>query len=145
MTDIYTLLGQYDDLVAERSDIQRRIDSLTREINKTLSTVVADTVEGTRPDGTYGTIKITGIPMREMDERSGKLQKKREQYEAVKRHIDELIDEIEAAASTVRDPSVRTIIRLRYIDAKPWDQVARAMKMTPDQCRMRLARYFSKK
>lgn len=145
MTDIYTLLRQYEDLTTEREDIQRRIDSLTREINKTMSTIVADTVEGTRPDGTYGTIKITGIPMREMDERSGKLQRKREQYELAKAHIEELIEQIEAAANSVPDPSVRVIIRLRYIDGKTWEQTARAMKMTPDQCRMRLARYFSKK
>ena len=144
MTDMQTLLRQYDDLTTERDDIQRRIDFLTREINRAMNTVVADTVEGTRPDGTYGTIKIIGLPMREMDERSEKLRRKREQYEQVRTHIDELIEQIEAAAGSICDPSVRAIIRLRYIDAKTWSQVARAMDMTPDQCRMRLARYFSK-
>ncbi len=129
----------------EREDIQRRIELLTREINKTMNTIVADTVEGTRPDGTYGAIKITGIPMREADERSRKLQRKREQYGLMEARIRELIEQIEAAVNSVTDPSVRTIIRLRYIDGKTWEQTAKATRMSSDQCRMRLARYFSKK
>ena len=144
MSDIYTLLKQYDDLSVERSDIARRIDALNSQLKALEKTIVSDSVEGTRSDGTYGSIRIEGIPMPEYDIRFNQLEQKREQYAKVQDHLNELIDQIESLMDSVTDSSVRAIIRLRYADGMKWEKVAREMRMTPDQCRKRMTRYFNK-
>ena len=138
------LLKQYEDITTERRDLQRRIDAISRSIKELESVVVSDTVEGTRQDGTYGAIKITGIPLPEMDARRGVLRKKREKYESLSNDLENVIQAIESAVEAVTDPSVRTIIRLRYIDGMKWEKVAGQMGMTADQCRKRATRYFEK-
>ena len=144
MSDIYTLLKQYDDLALERADISRRIGRLNDEIRALKGTIVSDSVEGTRPDGTYGSIRIEGIPMPEYDMRLEQLHKKNEMYAKVQKRLEELKEQIEVDVLNVTDSSVRTIIRLRYIDGKKWDKVARDMCMGTDQCRKRMTRYFDK-
>ena len=145
MSDIYTLLKQYDDLALERRDIARRISRLNEEIRTLKDTVVSDSVEGTRPDGTYGSIRITGIPMPEYDARLEQLHKKNELYSQAQKRINELVDLIEQETMSVDDPTVRTIIRLRYLDGMKWEKVARATGMNISTCRMRVDRYFQKK
>lgn len=138
------LLKQYEDIITERRDIQRRIDAISRSIKELEGVLVSDTVEGTRPDGTYGAIKITGIPLPEMDARRGIMRKKREKYEQLSNDLKAITDAIEEAVNAVTDPSVRTIIRLRYIDGLKWEKVARQTGMSADQCRKRMTRYFKK-
>ena len=138
------LLKQYEDITTERRDLQRRIDAISRSIKELESVVVSDTVEGTRQDGTYGAIKITGIPLPEMDARRGVLRKKREKYESLSNDLENVIQAIESAVEAVTDSSVRTIIRLRYIDGMKWEKVARQTGMNISTCRMRVNRYFEK-
>lgn len=145
MPDIYTLLKQYDDLLIERADIMRRIQRLDRELKEIEHTVVSDSVEGTRSDGTYGSIRIEGIPLPEYDERRKQLRKKHTQYAKTEAQIQELIDLIDEGVNAVADPAVRTIIRLRYIDGEKWEGVARKMGMNANTCRSRVDRYFQKK
>ena len=54
------ILVEYTAMREEIKDIKRRIRTLEKEIENI--TVVSDSVKGTRPDGTYGSIKITGYP-----------------------------------------------------------------------------------
>lgn len=54
------ILVQYCEMKEEIKDIRRRKEKLEKEI-KGLG-VVSDSVKGTRRDGTYGSIKITGYP-----------------------------------------------------------------------------------
>ena len=138
------LLKQYEDITTERRDLQRRIDAISRSIKELESVVVSDTVEGTRQDGTYGAIKIRGIPLPEMDARRGVLRKKHEKYESLSNDLENVIQAIESAVEAVTDPSVRTIIRLRYIDGMKWEKVARQTGMNISTCRMRVNRYFEK-
>ena len=53
------ILVQYAEMVEEIKDIRRRIKELDKYLEH--PPIVADTVKGTRKDGTYGPIKITGI------------------------------------------------------------------------------------
>jgi hypothetical protein len=145
MSDIYTLLKQYDDLALERADISRRIGRLNDEIRALKGTIVSDSVEGTRPDGTYGSIRIEGIPMPEYDTRFAQLEKKRAQYAKIQDHLNEITELIDGEIMSVTDPSVRTIIRYRYIDKMKWETVARKMGMNASTCRMRVDRYFQKR
>ncbi len=144
MTDIYILLKQYDDLVIERGDLMRRIQRLDKDLKDLENTVVADSVEGTRSDGTYGSIRIQGIPLPEYDVRRSQLNKKRELYSKAEARICELVNQIDAEVDAVTDPAVRTIIRLRYIDGAKWEKVGRLTGMSADQCRKRMTRYFDK-
>ena len=68
------ILKKYDALKDEQGDIRKRIDQLEREMNRLLDTLVSDTVMGTREDGTYGPIKIKGIPFPEYDRKKELLQ-----------------------------------------------------------------------
>lgn len=145
MSDIYTLLKQYDDLIIERHDMQRRIDALDNKLKALEKTIVSDSVEGTRSDGTYGSIRIEGIPMPEYDTRFAQLEKKRAQYAKIQDHLNEITELIDGEIMSVTDPSVRTIIRYRYIDKMKWETVARKMGMNASTCRSRVDRYFQKK
>ena len=54
------ILVQYCEMREEIKDIRRRIGELDKYLEH--PPIVSDTVKGTRKDGTYGPIKITGIP-----------------------------------------------------------------------------------
>ena len=68
------VLMQYCELQEEIKDLRKRI----RKLDKFLENprIVADTVRGTRKDGTIGPIKIQGIPLPEY----GKKELLRERY-----------------------------------------------------------------
>ena len=57
------VLEQYSSLKAEYLDLQDEIRKLEKQIRKmeTSRCQVSDSVKGTRPDGTYGSITITGL------------------------------------------------------------------------------------
>ena len=54
------ILIQYSDVAEEVKDIRKRIEKIKKEIYDI--DVVSDSVKGTRSNGTYGSIKITGYP-----------------------------------------------------------------------------------
>ena len=58
-------LEQYSSLRVEYQDLQDEIKKLEKQIRKmeTSRCQVSDSVKGTRPDGTYGSITITGFPV----------------------------------------------------------------------------------
>ena len=119
------ILKKYDALKDEQADIRKRIDKLEREMSHLLGTIVSDTVMGTREDGTYGPIKIKGIPFPEYDKRKELLQQRLDRYEAIDTELADMVSEIEAFISSVTDPRVRTILRLKYVDGFTWRQIGR--------------------
>ncbi|MGC6173232.1 hypothetical protein V7D18_01575, partial [Lacrimispora sp. 38-1] len=54
------ILVQYCEMREEIKDIRRRKEQLEKQIRNL--GIVSDSVKGTRSDGTYGSIKITGYP-----------------------------------------------------------------------------------
>ena len=63
------ILEQYIELKGEIQDLQDRIDKDERRLAKIEKEgVVSDTVKGTRTDGTFGSIRITGYPLPEHDQ-----------------------------------------------------------------------------
>ena len=69
------VLIQYCEMAEEIKDIRRRIIKLEKEISKLQKEVVADTVKGTRKDGTYGPIKIEGIQSEKYYDKQAALEK----------------------------------------------------------------------
>lgn len=119
------ILKKYDALKDEQADIRKRIDKLEREMSHLLGTIVSDTVMGTREDGTYGPIKIKGIPFPEYDKRKELLQQRLDRYEVIDTELAAMIGDVELYISTLADPRARTILRLKYVDGQSWRQIAK--------------------
>ena len=145
------VLMQYCELQEEIKDLRKRI----RKLDKFLENprIVADTVRGTRKDGTIGPIKIQGIPLPEY----GKKELLRERYkELLERKETELLEltcQAEEYIESIEKADIRIMFRLYYIDGLSWIKVAAAMNRmfpkkkvpyTEDSCRMRNNRFFEK-
>ncbi len=140
-----TVLEDYDALITEQNDLSERIARAEYQVRRLSHSVVADSVEGTREDGTYGPIKIKGVPVPAYTKELLKLEKKRTRYQILQLEISAMTEAIENDIFQVKDPQIRTILRLRYIDRKTWEQVGRSIRKSPDQCRMAVNRFFEKK
>lgn len=145
------VLMQYCELQEEIEDLRKRI----RKLDKFLENprIVADTVRGTRKDGTIGPIKIQGIPLPEY----GKKELLRERYkELLERKETELLEltcQAEEYIESIEKADIRIMFRLYYLDGYPWVKVAETMNQmfpkkkvsyTEDSCRMRNNRFFEK-
>lgn len=139
------VLKKYDALKDEQADIRKRIDKLEREMSHLLGTIVSDTVMGTREDGTYGPIKIKGIPFPEYDKRKELLQQRLDRYEAIDIELAAMIGDIEAFIGSVQDSRIRTILRLKYIDGYTWRQIGRRYGgKGPSWAYQKIEKYFSR-
>ncbi|WP_333648010.1 hypothetical protein [Lacrimispora sp.] len=143
------ILVQYCEMKGEIKDIRRRKEKLEKEI-KGLS-IVSDSVKGTRSDGTYGSIKITGYPTPEYYRKKAAIEKLQKMLGTKEAELFELTVQAEEYIETIPKSEVRTMFRLYYIDGLPWWKVAQAMnkmfpkrrvKFTEDGCRMRNNRFF---
>lgn len=140
-----SILEDYSALMAEMEDLERRIRRTKAKIVEFETTVVADSVEGTRPDGTYGAIKIKGIPIPAYEAEARLLHRQKCAYERLCASLSAEIAAVEDFINRVSETRIRTILRLRYLDRKTWEQVARAVRKSPDQCRKQVERFLAKK
>ena len=108
-------------------------------------------MKGTRKDGTYGPIKITGIPDPQYQRKGAARERLREMLTAKEEELLELTCQAEKYIENIDKSEVRIMFRLYYIDGLPWWKVAQAMnrmlprrrvKFTEDSCRMRNNRFF---
>lgn len=145
------ILIQYADMRQEIKDIRRRICEIESKIEKMQGEIVSDTVKGTRKDGTIGSIRITGFPDREYQDRKRTLKRLKAKLEQTEGDLLSAMTEVEEFIESIESSELRTMFRLYYIDDLTWNQVAHAMnamfkkrKYTEDSCRMRHARFFEK-
>lgn len=133
----------------EVKDLRQRIESLEKKIDKL--EVVSDTVKGTRVDGTYGSIKITGYPIKKYDEIKSDITKAKLKMQSKELKLLELMSDVEEYIETIPKSELRIMFRLYYIDALNWIQVADRMNrayanrrkcFTADSCRMKNNRFF---
>jgi len=138
------ILVQYCELKKEVKDIRNRISKTEREIENL--TVVADSVKGTRQDGTYGSIRISGYPIPEHDRRIGLLRKYAIQLRDAEEKLLTLTTQTEEFVQAIADSRKRRVFRLYYIDGLNWYQVARRMNegLMADAYRMIHDRYLEK-
>nr|DAK51834.1 MAG TPA: Protein of unknown function (DUF722) [Caudoviricetes sp.] len=143
------ILVQYCEMREEIKDIRRRIGELDKYLEH--PPIVSDTVKGTRKDGTYGPIKITGIPDPQYQRKGAARERLREMLTAKEEELLELTCQAEKYIENIDKSEVRIMFRLYYIDGLPWWKVAQAMnrmlprrrvKFTEDSCRMRNNRFF---
>ena len=145
-----TILIQYADMQQEVKDLRQRIIALEKKLDKL--EVVSDTVKGTRSDGTYGPIKITGYPLPEYYEKSSKLKKALGKLQWKELELLDLMSQAEEYIQSIPNSELRIMFRLYYIDGYSWVKVANAMnsmfpnrkvKYTDENCRKRNERFFS--
>lgn len=143
------ILIQYCEIKEEIKDIRRRKEKLVKAINS-LGTV-SDTVKGTRRDGTYGSIKITGYPTPEYYRKKAAIERIGILLDVKEADLLELMTQAEEYIESIAKSEVRTMFRLYYIDGLPWWKVAQAMnqmfpkrrvKFTEDSCWKRNKRFF---
>ena len=143
------ILVQYCEMREEIKDIRRRKEKLEKEI-KGLG-IVSDSAKGTRSDGTYGSIKITGYPTPEYYRKKAAIEKLQKMLGTKEAELFELTVQAEEYIETIPRSEVWTMFRLYYIDGLPWWKVAPAMnrmfpkrrvKFTEDRCRMRNNKFF---
>ena len=137
-------LEEYIALLREMEDLEHRIRETEYKSRELLRTIVSDTVEGTREDGTYGPIKIKGVPVPAYEEERQRLRAQKARYERLKREIRAQKDFIEDFILHVPKSQIRTILRLRYLDGKTWEQVSRKFGQSRTWSQMQVDRFFAK-
>lgn len=143
------ILIQYTDLQAEIKDIIVRREKLKDKISNMAA--VGDSVTGTRPDGTIGSITIKGFPEPEYY-RSRSLIRKYEKLLEVKQiELLELTTRTEEYIESIEKSELRTIFRLFFLDNLSYIQVANRMntlhpkrkkKYTDENIRKKIQRFF---
>ena len=143
------VLVHYCEMKEEIKDIRRRI----RELDKYLENppIVSDTVKGTRRDGTFGPIKITGIPDPQYRRKQVLLERYRMKLKLKEAELLELMCQAEEYVDTVEKPEMRMILRLSIIDGMTNIKVAECMnhvfpkrkiKYTDENIKKRIQRFF---
>lgn len=135
-------MKKYDAIKKEQADITKRIARYKRQMDELSKEIVTDSVKGTRSDGTYGSIKIQGMPTVEFEAKRTKLQKSIKRYERLSSKLEVLVDEIEDFIETIDDSEIRMILRAKYIDGKTWRDIGRANGKTHQWAFIKVTRFF---
>lgn len=141
------ILVQYTDLQEEIKDIRRRIEKTQDRIKKIQQEgTVIDSVTGTRPDGTFGHIRIEGFPFANYDRQQTQLYLYLAQMTNMEAELLELTNSVEGYINSIKDSRMRRIIQYRIIDGLSWYEVADKIggKATSDSCRMYFERFLEK-
>lgn len=148
------ILAQYCQLQEEIKDLRLRIDRDERKLRKIEEEgEVSDTVTGTRKDGTFGTIKVTGFPIPEYATVKAMMKKRIVKLHILEDELQEALNEVDEFIEAIPKSDLRMIFRFYYLDDMTWAKVAlnmnsrfpkRRIKYTEDSCRKRHDRYLEK-
>ena len=136
------ILSKYNLFKLELLDIEKRIKRL--EIKEQELETVLVSVEGTRKDGTFGSIRIEGLSITELDRIQSRLRRLRERYAIQKQKNEEMILQVEEYIASLPDTQIRLILRKRYIENLSWEQIGRQFGKTPSWGRVLVERFFKK-
>ena len=143
------ILLQYLEMKEEIKDIRERIKKLEKEISKLEG--VADTVKGTRRDGTYGVIKVEGYPVPAYYRKRNLLDRYKQKLEEREVELIQLTIQAEEFIQTIEKSDLRLMARLYFVDGYSWVKVAHKLNnkfphrnkpYTEDGCRMRMNRFL---
>jgi hypothetical protein len=139
------ILVQYCDLREEVKDIRRRVEKYENEIQRIEDErYVADSVTGG-----YGGIQhytIKGFPYPDYSRKKTRLYLNKAQLENAEPELLDMTNQVEEYIQSIDDSRIRRILRYRYIDDMPWNEVAMNMggkKTTADSVRMEHNRYLN--
>lgn len=132
-------------LQKEAKDLRQRISNVRNKLEELeRGGTVLDSVRGSRPDGTIGSIRIEGFPSAEYNRRKDALKRYVKRLSVTEGKLLDKLEGVEEYIANIPDSQLRMIIRYRVIDGMSWKKVA--MKMgggnTEDGVRMAYRRYF---
>lgn len=146
------ILEQYIEMKIEIKDLRDRIDADERRLKRIEKEgVVSDTVTGTRQDGTFGSIKITGYPVPEHDRVRSMIKKRVAKLHILEDDLLEAVNAVDDFIEKIPQSDLRMIFRFKYLDDMTWAAVAlnmnsrfpkKRIKYTEDSCRKRHDRYL---
>ncbi|MEF9840256.1 MAG: hypothetical protein RR791_04815 [Lachnospiraceae bacterium] len=114
---------------------------------------VTDSVTGTRKDGTFGSIRISGYPTPLFYKKKAAIDNLRTKLDCMELELLELTCKAEEYIESINRSELRIMFRMYYLDNMTWVQVAHRMNQmfpkrriayTEDNCKQRHKRYFDK-
>ena len=75
---------------------------------------MSDSVKGTRPDGTYGSITITGFPVPDYYRRKKLLGDRKKKLDEFELQLLELTNEVDDYINSLADSRMRRMIRYKF-------------------------------
>lgn len=138
-------LKEYGAMLDEREDLRRRIARDERKLIELEGSIVSDSVKGTRSDGTYGSIRVSGLPDRDIEIVRERLRARKKKYTELLEKLDEGIDEVEEFISGLDSSMIRMILRMRYVDRETWEKISRRFGKSPDWSKVKIYRFFKEK
>lgn len=138
-------LKEYGAMLDEREDLRRRIARDERKLIELEGSIVSDSVKGTRSDGTYGSIRVSGLPDRDIEIVRERLRARKKRYTELLEKLDEGIDEVEEFISGLDSSMIRMILRMRYVDRETWEKISRRFGKSPDWSKVKIYRFFKEK
>lgn len=139
---------EYANAKREIMELDARILRLNKQLGQIKSDgIVADTVQGSRRDGSLGTIKVEGVQATTYYEKKKELSRRTARAKHLKEMLEINTEAFEEHVYSISNGRVRRILSLRYIDELTWQQVADKMGLdySADNCRMTSKRYFQEK
>ena len=152
METIREALEQYCEKREEAKSLRQRIDRDERLLEQIKREgVVSDTVKGTRKDGTFGPIKITGYPIPEHKRIEAMIKKRLEKLHILEDELLEAMNRVDDFINAIPRSDLRMMFCMYYLDDMTWIQVAAGMNhsfpkrnYTDESCRKRHDRYLKK-
>lgn len=152
METIREALEQYCEKREEAKDLRCRINRDERRLEQIKREgMVSDTVKGTRKDGTFGSIKITGYPVPEHRMVESMIKRRVKKLHILEDELLEAMNRVDDFINAIPRSDLRMMFRMYYLDDMTWIQVASGMnhsfpkrKYTDESCRKRHDRYLEK-
>ena len=145
------ILIQYCETKEEIKDLRKRIEKLDNLLSE--SQQVSDIVKDTRRDGTIDSIKTTGCPWLEYDQRQRACDRYKKLLELKEAELLELTCQAEEYIESIDKAELRIMFRLYFIDSLSDVKVAermnqtfpnRKIKYTDENIKKRRQRFFEK-
>lgn len=148
------ILIEYADMKEEIKDLRRRIAEDKKKIEQLNKITVQDSVTcGKKGNKPLRTVKITGLPNKELGRRKYLLENRIAKLQMLETDLLEKQIQVEEYIEKIEKSRLRTMFRLYYIDNLTWEMVAMRMNymfpkkkipFTKDSCRMMHDRYLEK-
>lgn len=139
------ILNQYIDLKEEYKELNGRIQTLEKQINKIEKEgEVVDKVMG--GDGGIQSFRIEGFPYPEYSRKQTLLNARKAILSELELEILENVNQVEKFISEIQDSHIRRIISFRFIDGLTWNEVADKMSgnNTEDSVKKAFQRFMEK-
>lgn len=121
------ILLQLTETVKEIEDLKRRIADTEKKREQYEKLIVSDTVKGTRSDGIYGSIKVTGADRRDATYQEMLLARRQDSMRRLLNKLERQRTEAVEYIENLEDSRLRQIARYKYVDGMNWEAVAKKM------------------